>query len=79
MISVNEWALKETIINNKTGILIKKDYTIYNLMDAIRDMTPEKSLTMKDACVERARDFSLERFSFELRKYLDSSTWDKKL
>ena len=48
-------------------------------MDAIRDMTPEKSLSMKAACIERARDFSLERFSLELQKYLGSSTSQKKL
>ncbi len=79
MISVNEWALKETIIDNKTGILLQKDYTVYNLMNAIRDMTPERSLMMKNACIERARAFSLERFSLELQKFLESPTWEKKL
>ena len=71
MISVNEGVHKETILHNKTGILLRKDYTVYDIMDAIRDMTPEKSLKMKDACIERAKDFSLEKFSLELNKFLE--------
>lgn len=71
MISVDEGAHKETITNNKTGILLRADYTVYDVMDAVRYMTPERSLSMQNACIEKAKDFSLERFSSELQKNLE--------
>jgi glycosyltransferase involved in cell wall biosynthesis len=73
MISVNEWASKESIIHEKTGILIPSDFTVYTIMDAVRSMTPEKSLSMKEACIARGKEFSLERFSHELREYVENS------
>jgi glycosyltransferase involved in cell wall biosynthesis len=71
MISVDDGAVKESITQGKTGILLPKEFTVYNVIDAVIALSPEKSLSMQAGCLERTRDFSLERFSVELRSYMN--------
>lgn len=65
---VNEWWLKETIINNKTWILIPKWAKVKDIVKAVKYLTPKKCLEMRNDCEKRARDFSLENFEKEIKK-----------
>jgi len=65
---VNDWWLKETIIDSKTGYLINPDLKIEDIIEAVNKLTPEKSLDMKADCKERANDFSLSNFEKKLKE-----------
>jgi glycosyltransferase involved in cell wall biosynthesis len=70
VIWVNEGWLKETILDNKTGILISDEANVSDLQQAIRDLTPEKALSMRTDCELRAQDFSLESFAEQLQNHV---------
>lgn len=72
VIAVDEGGYKETVIHQKTGFLIPADFTVYNLIDTIKLMTPEQSLSMKEDCLVRSGEFSLERFGQKLQNYIDT-------
>lgn len=67
---VDEWWLKETIIDKKTWILINKKASISDIVNALNYLTLEKCLEMKDNCEKRALDFSLEEFEKKLLSYI---------
>lgn len=67
---VNEWWLKETIIEWKTGFLIGPEANIQDIIDSVNKLTIEKCLEMKDDCIERAKDFSLNQFEINLKKII---------
>ena len=62
-IGVNDGGLCETIIPEKTGILIPKTYQIEDIIKAVQSMTPERAMLMRADCEEQAEHFSLERFA----------------
>jgi glycosyltransferase involved in cell wall biosynthesis len=68
VIGVDEWGIRETVIDGKTGILISSDATKEELIQAVQKLDIETALTMKDACIERAREFSLESFEKIVRE-----------
>lgn len=70
VIWVDEWWLKESIIHNKTWVLISPEAKIENIIDAVKYLTPEKCLEMKEACESRANDFWLIQFEKQLKKYI---------
>jgi len=65
---VYDWWLKETIIDAKTWYLIEKEAKIQDIIDAVNKLTPEKCLEMKADCIERANDFSLNKFEKKLKE-----------
>ncbi len=67
---VNEWWLKETIIDKKTGVLISEWWEVEDLIKAIEFMTPEKSLEMRENCEKQASKFSLGEFERQIREYV---------
>jgi len=67
---VNDWGLKETIINFKTWILIDKEARIDDIIEAVNYLTPEKSIEMRHDCEKRALDFSLLNFENKLKEYV---------
>ncbi len=71
-IGVDEGGLRETIIPEKTGLLIPRKYTIDDLVAAVQRMTPEYALTMRTACEQQAVRFSLERFEGEMKEVVGS-------
>lgn len=73
VIWVNDWWLKETIIDGKTGILIDKEANVSDVISAVNILTKEKSLEMRYECEYRAKDFSLESFENKLKWYLDNN------
>ncbi len=72
VIAVDEGGYKETVIHEKTGILLPNEFTVYNIIDAVKAMTPTKSLSMKQACIERAFEFSLDGFTTKIQKALET-------
>lgn len=68
VIGVNDWWLKEMIINNKTWILINENADIEYLMTAVNDLDLKKSIAMKQYCINQAEKFSLTRFEKELKE-----------
>lgn len=65
---VNEWWLKETIIDKKTWILISESAKVEDIIIGVKYLTPEKCLEMRENCEKRALDFSLEQFEEKLKK-----------
>lgn len=68
---VNEWGLKETIIDKKTWVLIKAWAEVEGIIEAVNFLTPELCLAMKSDCEARAKEFSLEEFEKNLKKFLE--------
>lgn len=71
VIAVDEGGYQETIIDKKTGTLLPPDFTVYQLMEAVKEMTPEKALSMKEDCIAQAHKFSIESFSVNLKNLLE--------
>jgi glycosyltransferase involved in cell wall biosynthesis len=70
-IGVNEGGLRETIIDGKTGILIKPDFQVDDIMNAVENLPADKALEMREACVSRAKEFSTEKFIDGMEESLD--------
>ncbi len=70
VLGVNEWWLKETIIDKKTGILIDEWWKVEDIIKAIKYLTPEKCLSMRNDCENRAKDFSYDSFEKKIKIYV---------
>jgi glycosyltransferase involved in cell wall biosynthesis len=64
---VNEWWLKETIIDKKTWVLIPEWAQVSDIIRGVKYLTPEKCLKMRTDCEDRAQDFSLVQFEKKLK------------
>ena len=67
---VNEWWLKETIIDKKTWLLILDWTDISEIIKAVNILTPDLCLSMKADCENRAMDFCLDNFELKLKKLI---------
>jgi glycosyltransferase involved in cell wall biosynthesis len=67
---VNEWWLKETIIDKKTWVLIDPKCEIDDIVEAVKYLSPKRCLEMKDDCILRAKEFSLDKFKKQLEIYV---------
>ena len=68
VIGVDEGGIRETVTDGKTGILLSKESTKEELISAVQKLDPETAFAMRDACIERAREFSLESFEKIVRE-----------
>ncbi len=59
---VNEWWLKETIINWETWILLDPNFNIDDICNAVSNMDQKYCDNMKNACKKRAKEFDLSVF-----------------
>ncbi len=71
VIWVADGGLKESIVHEKTWLLIDKQADIKDIIDAVNIITPEKALNMRSECESRANDFGLESFEKQLRNYIN--------
>lgn len=69
VIWVNDGWLKETVIHKKTWYLIDKDADIFQLQEAIKYLSPEQCMSMKNDCQKRAKNFDLITFEKVLTSY----------
>lgn len=67
-IGANEGGLRETIINNKTGLLINADKE--SIKKAVQLMSKIKAQKMKDACLQRVKEFGLQIFIKQWKEVL---------
>lgn len=67
VIGVNEGGLKETILDGITGILMDT-CTTDDIMTAVQNI--KTHTIQRDDCVRKAYEFSLEKFTSELKNYL---------
>lgn len=67
---VNEWWLKETIINNKTWYLIPEWARVEDIIIWITNLSPNMCLKMRNDCENRAKEFSLSEFNDKLQKLI---------
>lgn len=67
---VNDGGLKETIISEKTGLLIDKWALVEDIIYGVNYLTKEKCLSMRGDCERRAQDFSLEKFEEKLKEII---------
>lgn len=73
VIGVDEGGLRETIVQNETGKLIQildSGSGIQSLKEVIQNTKTEEWESMSDACIARARDFSLDAFQKSLKSSL---------
>ncbi len=77
VIGVAEGGLRETIIHQKTGLLLPPDFQIKDICRAVRSLTKEKALAMRKDCEERARLFTAEEFGQRVKKIIQRE-WEKK-
>ena len=78
VIGVNEGGLMETIIDGKTGVMIKADPAVEDLIDAIKNLSKEKALSMKESCIAQASNFTPEIFFEKVNKELDKIIMGRK-
>lgn len=70
VIGVNEWGLKETIIEGKTGILLPKNIATNDIIDGVQKMDEATLKNMRNDSLIRAKEFSLESFIARLKSFL---------
>ena len=70
VIGVAEGGLLETVIDGETGILISGTLSTNKIKKAVTDMTRTMSLSMTEASILQAKNFSRESFDeIILRKF----------
>lgn len=70
VIGVNEWGLKETVINGKTGVLLPARIQVSDIIAGVQKIDEKTALALRENCVQRAEKFSLENFIANLKKFL---------
>jgi glycosyltransferase involved in cell wall biosynthesis len=70
VIGVAEGGLLETILDGETGLLLDKNLTEKQLIEAINFMTGEKALSMRITCEARAQLYRSEQFIQKMKKVL---------
>ncbi|MDT8397312.1 MAG: glycosyltransferase [Pseudomonadales bacterium] len=71
VIGVAQGGLLETIIPDRTGVLLPPDPTVEELCTAVQAMTAEVALSMRTACEEQAKLFGREVFVRKIGELLE--------
>lgn len=77
VIGVAEGGLLETVIPQKTGLLVPRDPKASDLVEAVQHLSADRALTMKDACEAQAENFSQQRFADSMRAVIDKALADR--
>jgi glycosyltransferase involved in cell wall biosynthesis len=62
VIGVDEGGLKETVVHEETGLLIKSNPSDKDLIKAIQELTSAKALSMKEKCIKKAKIYDIKSF-----------------
>ena len=73
VIGVAEGGLLETVVPGRTGVVLRPDPGPDDLAEAVRAMTAERALAMREACEQRAALFGQERFVQAMGAILEST------
>jgi len=69
VITVNEGGPKEIVEHNHTGLIINP--TISELVKAVKLLTKDKAESMKENCIKKAKEFSVESFLKKMDKIIE--------
>ncbi|MCP4714425.1 MAG: glycosyltransferase family 4 protein [Deltaproteobacteria bacterium] len=72
VIGVAEGGLRETILDGKSGMLMRPGVKAADVAEAVRAMTAEHAGQMERDCVERAQLFSDKRFVEKMSKHIEA-------
>ena len=70
VIGVAEGGLLETIIPEKTGILLKPDINPQAICQAVETLTPQRAKEMRTNCEKQAQRFRKELFIEKMRSLI---------
>lgn len=76
VIGVAEGGLLEIIEDQKNGLLLQPDFTVDDIISAVRRLTAERAQAMEEACYATAKCFTEERFIAGMKKAIDEA-WKK--
>lgn len=62
VIGVNEGGLKETVVDGESGILVKENPEIDDVIEAVKKMTPKLALSFKEGAIKQAKKFDSSVF-----------------
>jgi glycosyltransferase involved in cell wall biosynthesis len=68
VIGVNEGALPDTVLDQVTGIIIPENPTQQDLTTAIKELSLEKALTMKEGCIIQSKKYDQSVFFEKMDK-----------
>lgn len=69
-IGVFEGGLKESILDKVNGKFIPANYSMDDIIQAVKWMTPARALSMREDCEKRAREFDEQGFIKEIKKLI---------
>jgi len=72
VIAVAEGGLLESILANKTGLLLEPDFTQTALIDAIKQLDSKTALSWRAACEQRASQFDQSQFIKQIQQHIAS-------
>lgn len=72
VIGVAEGGLLETVLPGETGLLMRSDPTVQDVIRVVAALDAACALSMRAACERRAKLYSRDRFEYEMRKLIFS-------
>lgn len=72
VIGIDDGGVKETVINEETGLLLSKSLLIDDIVKAVNLLSPKVAYSYRSKCEERAQLFSSEIFHKKMKNILDS-------
>ncbi|MBW1679495.1 MAG: glycosyltransferase [Deltaproteobacteria bacterium] len=70
VIGVAEGGLLESVVDNETGIFIKANPSYEDVIQAIRELNPQRTKEMRGACERRAQEFRKEVFVEKMKRII---------
>jgi Glycosyltransferase len=70
VIASHQGGIKETVINQETGVFIGEQSLKEQLSKTVHSFTANKVAAMRTACEHRAEDFNQQRFIDGIKNYL---------
>lgn len=67
VIGVQEGGMIETVVDGETGILLRPNPTVSDVIGAVRALPLERALAMRQACQKRAELFTEQKFVEKMR------------
>jgi glycosyltransferase involved in cell wall biosynthesis len=71
VIGIAEGGLLESVVPEETGILLPPPLTVERIGEAVRRLTPQYALTLRQACEARAQQFRVEVFWEKMRRLIE--------
>ncbi|CAN2040510.1 Glycosyltransferase [Candidatus Magnetomoraceae bacterium gMMP-15] len=74
VIGVAEGGLKESIIHDKTGILLSKNFCETDIAGAVKNINARTAKKMRKSCEEQAKNFDTKIFMSRMQKILNQKS-----